>query len=185
MKKHLLIIIIFTATAFIPGFQQNAAADNDVYNEEKYYLNSGLNIMPGILFNKEWEPGYSGTAAYLNIMREGGTIFLGSGLEAGSNYSGLNLLVPIQAGMILSGNEVLQLSTSAALMPGIILSRPLPYFLFAAKINLNINWYLNDRFRINFFTGPLYSVSPVYSRTLAPLEMLVLDFELGTGFNLK
>lgn len=176
MKTMLLVIIIFTAAASNPRLTPSLAA------VEIWTVRTGLNFTPGFVFNRSWVPGYNGTAITISLARQSDAILLEAGIEAGASYTGLNLLFPLQAGLTIADSEALQLSATAALMPGLILSRPAPYFLIAAELAARLTWAVTPNFNLSFSAGPRYTTSPDYSAAVAPLELIDVTLGLTAGF---
>jgi len=178
MKRILVVIIIFAAAASLPFLLPSAAAD------ETWTLHTGLNFAPGLVYNRSWDPGYSGSALTIMLTRQSGNLIIGAGAEAGYSYTGLNLLFPLQAGLNLAGSEKLNLTAFAVLLPGLILSRPSPYFLFSAELAARLSWAVTPGFSLSLSAGPRYTISPQYSTLVAPLELIDLTIGFAAGFRM-
>ena len=176
MKRFFLVITILTAAAALPPLLPNLPA------EGTWSLSTGLNFTPALVYNRSWDPGYSGSALTMTLTHQSGTLLLGAGAEAGYSYTGINLLFLLQAGLILAEDDKLQFSAAAALMPGLILSRPSPFFLFAAELTARLKWKISPVFSLSLITGPRYTWSPDYSAKVAPLESIDLSIGLIAGF---
>lgn len=176
MKRILLITIIIAAAAVIPNLQPSASA------EETWTIRTGLNFTPGLVYNRSWDPGYNGTAMTLSLGWQNKDILLEAGAEAGYSYTGFSLLFPLQAGLNLAESENLKLSAIAAVMPGLILSRPSPYFLIAAELAARLTWKASPGFNLALSAGPRYTTSITYSSAVAPLELIDLTIGLTAEF---
>ncbi|MDC7227901.1 MAG: hypothetical protein PQJ61_14135 [Spirochaetales bacterium] len=183
MKKILILFTAITAFTFLPALQQNAAAEDGAEKTE-YRAETGININNGLYFGGGWDPGANGGSVNLIFSREKDRLLLGAGMELGMGYTGFNLLFPLEAGLIILNGENLQISGGAALMPGIIMSRPLPYFLFAAEVHAQLLWFVSDSLSLEFSAGPRFTLSPGYSSNLAELEMIDLVTGIAAGFRL-
>ncbi|MBI9105927.1 MAG: hypothetical protein JEZ04_04230 [Spirochaetales bacterium] len=176
MKKIMLILIILSVTASLPCLTSPLAA------AETWTARTGLNGTPGLVFNRTWDPGFNGTAMTFTLQHQSDALIFEAGVEAGYSYTGLNLLFPIQAGLIIIEGKTLQFSVTAALMPGLIISRPAPYFLMAAELAARLTWAVNPGFNLSLSAGPRYTTSPDYSAAVAPLELIDLTIGLAAGF---
>lgn len=179
LKRILLVLIILAATASLPGVLP------DLYADDAWTVRTGLNFTPGLAFNRNWDPGYNGTAGTLFLAYQNNDLIFEGGIETGYSYTGLNLLFPLQIGIILAGGEILQLSTTAAILPGLILSRPVPYFLIAAELSARLSWAVNQDFSLSLSAGPRYTTSPAYTATVARLELFDLTIGLTASFGLQ
>jgi hypothetical protein len=177
MKRILIFILIFAACT-TPAYTQPSESHAD------WSIRTGVNLSPGLVYNRSWEPGYTGTALYLMLLRQSGGLILGAGVEAGLNYTGLNLLFPLRAGFAALERRSLGLSVNVVIMPGLILSRPDPFFLFAAELSAVAAWEISPRFSLAFTAGPRYTLSPGYTETVSPLELLDLTLGFAAGFGL-
>ncbi|HAK44755.1 MAG TPA: hypothetical protein DCO79_02380 [Spirochaeta sp.] len=172
MKRFLFIILIVLA------------ASVSLAAEDSFWLNTGLNFFPGLIYDRNWDPGYSSSAASISLAAEKDSFVFEAGLETGYSDKGFNLLLPLKAGMIISHSEKLNISSFASVMPGLMLNRPSPFFLFAAELAAKISWLVSDDFTLSFSIGPRYTTSPDYSREVAPLEMIDLNIGISSGFRL-
>lgn len=171
MRRLFIVILIFTASAGL------SAADT-------WSIETGLNFKPGLFYNRHWDPGNSGSAASLSIETQNDKLILSAGAELGYSYTGFDLLLPISAGIVLIDTQALKFSTQTSLMPGLILSRPQPCFLFAAEINAKLRWHINTDFSLALSAGPRYTMSPGYSETVAPHNLLDMNIGMTAGFRI-
>ena len=178
MKRIIFILIIFSSTALLAGAQPANA-------EASWSIRTGVNLYPGLFYNRGWEPGYSGSAAFVTAARTSGPLMFEAGAEAGYSFTGFNLLFPLRAGYDLLNSGIFSLAAEAAVLPGMILSRPSPYFLFAVEAGAKIGWRISEGFNLSLYLGPRYSFSPGYSSTVSRLETIDLNIACGAGFNLK
>lgn len=169
MKKILTLLIIIVSAA-------------SLYAEASWNINTGINYTGGLLYNSSWDPAYNGNALTVTLSRENESLLLEGGMEAGFNYTGVNLLFPLRAGVELTGNDTLMLSALTSVMPGMIMSRPTPYFLFAAELAARLRWQITPGFSLAMTLGPRYTTSPGYSSAIAELSMIDLTLGFSTGF---
>jgi hypothetical protein len=73
----------------------------------------------------------------------------------------------------------LSFSANLDLMPGVILARPVPWFLIAGEVSVEAIWSVSSRFSLALSAGPRYTTSPGYSRAVAPLE--TIDLTVGVS----
>jgi hypothetical protein len=171
IKRILTILIILSAAT-------------SLYGEDLWTIRTGLNFTPGLVFNRAWDPGYNGTASSTSVEYQNDDYFLGCGIEAGYNFTGFNLLFPVLAGLTIAGDEIIQFAAYASVMPGMILSRPFPYFLMAAELGARLTWAVNQDFNLLLSAGPRYTASPDYSTEVAPLEFIDLSLGLSASFRI-
>jgi len=136
--KKLMLVIFLLVTAFaLPAA------------EPVWAVRTGINLTPGLDYNRAWEPWYNGSAVTGMLLRQSGLFIMGAGIEAGYNYIGFNMLFPLRAGVMLAGGEVFSISAKVDLMPGLILGRPSSYFLFAAEISAEASWKVSRRLSLS------------------------------------
>lgn len=165
MKKLIPVIMLLASAFTLPAA------------EPVWTVRTGINLTPGLVYNRTWEPGYNGSAAAVMLLRQSARRILGAGIEAGYNYTGFNLLFPLRAGMVLGEGELFSFSANLDLMPGLILGRPSPYLLLAAEMSAEAAWKVSSRFALSLSAGPRYTVSPAYSEAVSPLELV--DLTIG------
>lgn len=166
MKKVFLLLSLVTLTILI-------------HAESTWSLRTGVNISPGLLYNSKWDPGYNGNSLSIIGLWNTGPFVFGAGLEGGFNYTGFHLLMPLHAGITAIKKEALSLLCNIELLPGLLLTRPAPYFLISAGISAEIVWRISSGFALSLSGGPRYTLSPDYSATVAPLETL----DIHSGIN--
>lgn len=178
MKRILLTIFVLTAAASIPRLTPSLSAS------QTWTLQPGLNFTPGLVFNRSWDPGYSSTAVTISLSHQHDSILMEAGVEAMLSYTGLNLLFPLQTGLVIADTKTIQFSTAVAFIPGIILSRPASYLLIAVELNARLTWSVTPKFSLSLSAGPRYTTSPEYSTVIAPLELIDITIGIRAGFRL-
>ncbi|MBN2657014.1 MAG: hypothetical protein JXR86_08130 [Spirochaetales bacterium] len=176
MKKTvsaIVLIVLSSAFSLFGGIIPDG-------KEIDWQLSTGLTFMPGLLYADQWDPGYSGTAFTFLVSGEYEKITISSGLEAGITYAGITLLFPLKGSFLIARGKSLDFSLQAALMPGMIMARPTPYFLFAGEITGELKWHFGSRSSLAFTVGPRYTSSPSYSASVAPYSLL----DIVCGVNL-
>ena len=165
MKKLIPVIFLLISAFTLPAA------------EPSWAVRTGINLTPGLVYNRTWEPGYNGSAATAMLLRYIGLFILGAGFEVGYNYTGFNVLFPLRAGVTVTGGDSLTLSANLDMMPGLILGRPASYVLFAAEVSAEASWQVSRRLAFSLSAGPRYTVSPGYSEAVSPLELV--DMTMG------
>lgn len=153
--------------------------------ETEIAIRTGLNATPGLFYNRSWDPGYNGTALTLSGAVYHKRFLWEAGLESGYSYAGLHLLIPVSAGFTFYRRGAFRGTALFSLMPGMLLNRPTPYFLFAAEMALRIGWRVSDWFVLSLSGGPRFTASPDYSARVAPLELLDLTAGLQAEFLIR
>ena len=177
MKRVITLIIVLVLFGALPRPGQATGL------EDKPSLRAGLNFTPGLYYNSTLDPVYNGSAAFVAVSGRYGPFLLGAGVETGYSYSGLHVLFPLEAGLSLAGRESsLELSSHAAVMPGLMLNRPAPFFLMAVELSLRLGWAVGPRFGLSLSAGPRYTVSPAYGGDVAPLSLLDLTIGCAAEF---
>lgn len=167
MKKLISALLLFVSALILPAA------------EPSWTARTGINLTPGLVYNRAWDPGYTGSAAGAMLLRHGGLFILGAGIEVGYNYTGFSLLFPFRSGMVLAEGDVLSFSANIDLMPGLILGKPASYFLFAAETSAEVSWKVSPRLALSLSAGPRYTISPGYSEAVSPLELVDLTVGLA------
>jgi hypothetical protein len=181
MKRTLFAVCILAAAIGVPLMASPGTASSDPAGHA-WQLNAGLNFMPGLVYNRKWEPGYSGSAMTVTLTYKEKNFVFGAGLEAGYGYTGFTVLFPLKGGVRIAGNDHLALYAAAAILPGMILARPAPWFLFAADLSSELTSSLTPDFGLTLSAGPRYTISPGYSKAVAPLEMLDIRIGVAAAF---
>lgn len=183
MKRTFFAVLILAAALAVP-LSASPKPEPSGAAVHAWELHAGLNFMPGLVYGGKWEPGYSGSAMTVMLTYRDNGFLLGAGVEGGYGYSGFTVLFPLKGGVRIAGSDRLALYAAAAVLPGMIMSRPVPWFLFAADLSAELIWTLTPAFGLSFSAGPRYSISPGYSRAVAPYEMLDIRIGISAVFGL-
>ncbi|MBN2050629.1 MAG: hypothetical protein JW760_09310 [Spirochaetales bacterium] len=167
MKRIVPLLFLLVAAASLPA------------EKTAWAFRTGINLTPGLVYNRVWDPGYNGSALTVMSLRQNGGFILGGGIEAGYNYTGFNLHFPLRAGLTVAGGDSLTLSANLDLMPGLILGIPASYFLFALEASMEAVWQVSPCLGISLSAGPRYTVSPGYGEAVSPLEFIDLTVGLA------
>ncbi|NLD98878.1 MAG: hypothetical protein GX640_03310, partial [Fibrobacter sp.] len=128
-------------------------------------MRAGLRFLPGLVYNRIWDTGYTGSSAFLLVSIGYEKIHLEAGMEAGYDNSGINLLFPLEAGLRFAKWKKLELFSMILFSPGLKLNRPHPYFLIATEANCLATVSLRPRFSVSGSIGPRFTISPAYEKT--------------------
>lgn len=175
-----LIVIALTAVS-LPASPASALSNT---NDHAWQLNAGLHFMPGLLYNRQWEPGYSGSAISVMLTYHKRGFLLSAGVEGGYGYTGFTVLFPLKGGVRIAGNDHIAFFAAATILPGMIMNRPAPWFLFAADLAAELTWQLTSGFGLTFSAGPRYTLSPGYGDAVAAYELLDIRAGIAAVFGL-
>ena len=186
MKRLIMLLLTAAAILSFPALLPQAEAEIGTSAEnghrEEFLLRTGINLTPGLFYNWSWDPAYSGSAASVSLFYDTGSLRFGAGIEAGYSCTGLNLLFPLQAEALIAGDEMISLSAYASVLPGMIMTRPAPYFLLAVEAGGRLAWRNEDGFELSLLAAPRFTWSPDYSALVAPLQLLDLNIGIRAGF---
>ncbi|MDC7125607.1 MAG: hypothetical protein PQJ46_08560 [Spirochaetales bacterium] len=151
-------------------------------NKQSLMIETGLNFRPGLFYNWNWEPGYNGSAITASLNYQNNKFIMGGGLEAGYSYLGFDIFVPIKTGFVIAETEKIEFLIQAVILPGLLLTRPYPYFMIGIETSASLKWNINDKISFSLFAGPRYTAIPVYSINVAPENELGLNAGVSSTF---
>lgn len=174
MKRIVLFSIglIISINIYLPG------------SEPDWELAAGIRLSPGLAFAGTWDTEYAGSGASLLLSRNLALLSLSAGIETGYTHAGWETFLPLGAGFTFARAAPMAFGIEAFIMPGILLSRPSPYFLIAGEAAFKIDWRVAEKLAFSLSSGLRLTVNPGYEASVGPYESLDLPIRFAARLGL-